>query len=157
MGPPGSLPRRLAFAYCELTRRELEYVSLSRDTTETDLKQRREIVAGTVHYVNQVWILSSYKVDDHLCLNTVPIDTRYNEPECIRTQTNVFTPCVKHMRTGLNCLSLGWLLHFWRSLDDALKGCNCTRIPGFMMVILSKSLILRAYVIDMAKYPNCSS
>ena len=54
MGPPSSLPRRLAMAYCELTGREMEYVSLSRDTTETDLKQRREIVGGTVHYVNQV-------------------------------------------------------------------------------------------------------
>ena len=76
MGPPGSLPRRLAFAYCELTRREMEYVSLSRDTTETDLKQRREIVAGTVDYVNQVLILFSYKGDDHLCLNTVPTPTQ---------------------------------------------------------------------------------
>ena len=54
MGPPSPLPRRLAMAYCELTGREMEYVSLSRDTTETDLKQRREIVGGTVHYVNQV-------------------------------------------------------------------------------------------------------
>ena len=56
VGAPSSLPRRLALAYCELTGREVEYVSLSRDTTETDLKQRREIVAGTVHYVNQVCI-----------------------------------------------------------------------------------------------------
>ena len=29
-------------------------MSLSRDTTETDLKQRREIVDSTVHYVDQV-------------------------------------------------------------------------------------------------------
>ena len=32
----------------------MEYVSLSRDTTETDLKQRREIVSGTVKHVDQV-------------------------------------------------------------------------------------------------------
>ncbi len=39
--------------YLELTRRELEYVALSRDTTESDLKQRREIVGGTAHYIDQ--------------------------------------------------------------------------------------------------------
>ena len=55
MGPPGPLRRHLAFIFCEMTGREVEYVSLSRDTTETDLKQRREIVGGTVHYVDQVW------------------------------------------------------------------------------------------------------
>jgi hypothetical protein len=41
-------------AFCELTQREMEYVSLSRDTTETDLKQRREIRESTVHYMDQV-------------------------------------------------------------------------------------------------------
>ena len=40
-------------AYLELTNREVEYVALTRDTTETDLKQRREIVDGTAHYVDQ--------------------------------------------------------------------------------------------------------
>lgn len=39
--------------YLELTRREVEYVSLSRDTTETDIKQRREIVSGTAYYHDQ--------------------------------------------------------------------------------------------------------
>lgn len=38
----------------ELTKRELEYVSLSRDTTESDLKQRREIENGTASYIDQV-------------------------------------------------------------------------------------------------------
>jgi hypothetical protein len=33
-------------AFCELTGREVEYVALSRDTTESDLKQRREIRDG---------------------------------------------------------------------------------------------------------------
>ena len=41
-------------AFCELTRREVEYVSLSRDTTEADLKQRREIIKSSVHYIDQV-------------------------------------------------------------------------------------------------------
>ena len=39
--------------YLELTKREVEYVSLSRDTTESDLKQRREILAGTAFYLDQ--------------------------------------------------------------------------------------------------------
>ena len=33
--------------------REAEVVSISRDTTESDLKQRRELHAGSVRYVNQ--------------------------------------------------------------------------------------------------------
>lgn len=37
----------------ELTKREVEYIALSRDTTETDLKQRREIRAGTAFYIDQ--------------------------------------------------------------------------------------------------------
>ncbi|KAL7983993.1 hypothetical protein Chor_004533 [Crotalus horridus] len=37
----------------ELTKREVEYMALSRDTTETDLKQRREIRAGTAFYIDQ--------------------------------------------------------------------------------------------------------
>lgn len=31
----------------------MEYVALSRDTTESDLKQRREIRSGTAYYVDQ--------------------------------------------------------------------------------------------------------
>ena len=34
--------------------KEVEYVSLSRDTTESDLKQRREIKEGTAEYIHQV-------------------------------------------------------------------------------------------------------
>jgi len=49
-----------------MTQKEAEYVSLSRDTTETDLKQRREIRAGSAHHIDQV-----YKII-HL-LNTVII------------------------------------------------------------------------------------
>nr|XP_057938465.1 von Willebrand factor A domain-containing protein 8 isoform X2 [Doryrhamphus excisus] len=53
IGPPGPLRRAIAMQYLELTKREVEYVALSRDTTETDLKQRREIRAGTAFYVDQ--------------------------------------------------------------------------------------------------------
>ena len=45
--------RWLVYRYCELLNRELEYLSLSRDTTESDLKQRREIVNGTIVYCDQ--------------------------------------------------------------------------------------------------------
>ena len=37
-----------------MTEKEVEYVSLSRDTTESDLKQRREIISGTAVHVDQV-------------------------------------------------------------------------------------------------------
>ncbi|XP_056145237.1 von Willebrand factor A domain-containing protein 8 isoform X2 [Lampris incognitus] len=53
IGPPGPLRRSIAMQYLELTRREVEYVALSRDTTETDLKQRREIRSGTAFYLDQ--------------------------------------------------------------------------------------------------------
>ncbi|XP_060525989.1 von Willebrand factor A domain-containing protein 8 isoform X2 [Cylas formicarius] len=53
IGPPGPRKRTLAMQYLELTNREHEYVSLSRDTTESDLKQRREIVGGTAKYFDQ--------------------------------------------------------------------------------------------------------
>lgn len=39
--------------YAALTNREVEYLSLSKDTTDTDLKQRREIIHGTALYIDQ--------------------------------------------------------------------------------------------------------
>ncbi|XP_060072942.1 von Willebrand factor A domain-containing protein 8-like [Ylistrum balloti] len=53
IGPPGPLRRQIAMMYLELTKREGEYISLSRDTTESDLKQRREIRSGTAFYLDQ--------------------------------------------------------------------------------------------------------
>ncbi|MES1916309.1 MAG: hypothetical protein MHM6MM_008141, partial [Cercozoa sp. M6MM] len=43
LGPPGSGRRRLALRFAQLTRREVEFLTLTRDTTAADLKQRREI------------------------------------------------------------------------------------------------------------------
>ena len=40
-------------SYLELTGREVEFIALSRDTTEADLKQRREIQSGTASYHDQ--------------------------------------------------------------------------------------------------------
>ncbi len=54
LGRPGPLRRSVAMQFLELTQRELEYISLSRDTTESDLKQRREIQGGTAVYFDQV-------------------------------------------------------------------------------------------------------
>nr|XP_031838808.1 von Willebrand factor A domain-containing protein 8 isoform X2 [Nomia melanderi] len=53
MGAPGNRRRELALAFLELTGRELEFIALSRDTTEADLKQRREIKCGTAYYHDQ--------------------------------------------------------------------------------------------------------
>jgi von Willebrand factor A domain-containing protein 8 len=54
LGPGGPLRRWLALHFCATTGREVEYVAITRDTTESDLKQRREIVAGgTAVYVDQ--------------------------------------------------------------------------------------------------------
>lgn len=53
VGRPGPLKRRLAMQFLELTKREIEFVSLSRDTTESDLKQRREIESATAKYIDQ--------------------------------------------------------------------------------------------------------
>ena len=39
----------------------LEYVALSRDTTESDLKQRREIINGTAHYIDQSAVRAASK------------------------------------------------------------------------------------------------
>ena len=43
----------------EMTGQEAEYISLSRDTTETDLKQRREIQTGTAYHIDQVCVSQS--------------------------------------------------------------------------------------------------
>ncbi|XP_061716491.1 von Willebrand factor A domain-containing protein 8 [Cydia pomonella] len=53
LGRPGPGRRKVALQYLELTQRELEYVALSRDTTEADLKQRREIQQSTAKYFDQ--------------------------------------------------------------------------------------------------------
>lgn len=53
IGPPGPDRRRLALQYCEMTNRDVEYIALSRDTTEADLKQRREIRSGSTVYFDQ--------------------------------------------------------------------------------------------------------
>ena len=54
LGVTGPLQRWLIMQYCALTHREMEYVCLTRDSTEGDLKQRREIAeGGTSLFVDQ--------------------------------------------------------------------------------------------------------
>lgn len=53
MGSPGMRRRNLAMAFLELTEREVEFIALSRDTTEADLKQRKEIKSGTANFHDQ--------------------------------------------------------------------------------------------------------
>lgn len=61
IGPPGPFRRRLALSYCEIARRESEVLTISQDTTEADLKQRREIVDGCAIYVDQAPVRAALK------------------------------------------------------------------------------------------------
>ena len=53
LGPVGPERRELVMRYAELSGRQVEYVPITRDTTESDLKQRREIQGGSAEYSNQ--------------------------------------------------------------------------------------------------------
>lgn len=53
IGPPGGSRRLLSMRFCELLGREVEYVAISQDTTESDLKQRREIIDGAAIFADQ--------------------------------------------------------------------------------------------------------
>ncbi|XP_063703631.1 von Willebrand factor A domain-containing protein 8 [Culicoides brevitarsis] len=53
LGKPGPQRRQLAMQYLQLTNREVEYLAVTRDSTESDLKQRREIINGSSVYFDQ--------------------------------------------------------------------------------------------------------
>ncbi|CAG0920479.1 unnamed protein product [Notodromas monacha] len=53
LGPPGPQKRQLATLLCSVLNREFEYVPISRDTTEADLKQRKEIQDGCTRFIDQ--------------------------------------------------------------------------------------------------------
>lgn len=59
IGHPGSYKRNLAFLYCHLTNNEIEYINITKDTTEHDLKQRREILNGQALYMDQCAVRSA--------------------------------------------------------------------------------------------------
>ena len=53
LGPPSPLRRRLALTFAELLNKEVEFLTITKDTTESDLKQRREIVGNSVVFSDQ--------------------------------------------------------------------------------------------------------
>lgn len=53
VGPPGPGRRHAVLAYAELAARAIEFVVITPDTTESDLKQRREIRDGSVVFTDQ--------------------------------------------------------------------------------------------------------
>ncbi|KJH42346.1 aspartate carbamoyltransferase regulatory chain, allosteric domain protein [Dictyocaulus viviparus] len=52
IGIPGALRTSIVLHYLELCNREYEYLAITRDTTEADIKQRREIRSGTAFYTD---------------------------------------------------------------------------------------------------------
>ncbi|GMR32699.1 hypothetical protein PMAYCL1PPCAC_02894 [Pristionchus mayeri] len=50
IGPPGRLRSQIVLQYLELTQSEFEWLSITRDSTEGDIKQRREIRGGNAFY-----------------------------------------------------------------------------------------------------------
>ncbi|KAJ3223480.1 von Willebrand factor A domain-containing protein 8 [Clydaea vesicula] len=56
IGPPTNFKRRLVLKYAQLTNREVEYLTITKDTTDADLKQRREIVNNTSIYTDSVCV-----------------------------------------------------------------------------------------------------
>ncbi|RNF05748.1 putative heat shock protein HslVU, ATPase subunit HslU [Trypanosoma rangeli] len=59
VGEPGPALRWLVQMYSYLVRREVQYLSLNRDTTESDLGQRREIRNGTLVYNDQCVVVAA--------------------------------------------------------------------------------------------------
>ncbi|EKX41778.1 hypothetical protein GUITHDRAFT_112197 [Guillardia theta CCMP2712] len=53
IGGPGPRRRRLALHFCEVVGMEAEFLRITRDTTESDLKTRREISGGTASWHDQ--------------------------------------------------------------------------------------------------------
>ncbi|KAE9414500.1 hypothetical protein Angca_006026, partial [Angiostrongylus cantonensis] len=56
IGVPGALRSEIVLRYLELCNREYEYLVVTRDTTEADIKQRREIRSGNAFYTDLVYV-----------------------------------------------------------------------------------------------------
>ena len=113
-GPSDRLRRTLVMMYLELTQQEVEFVSLTRDTTETDLKQRREIRDGSAHYIDQAAVLAAVN-GRVLVLEGIEKAERNVLPLLNNLLENRYTP---------HYLQLGWVLvacHASCGLDDVVS------------------------------------
>eukprot|EP00081_Caenorhabditis_elegans_P026604 NP_510161.2 Von (von) Willebrand factor A domain containing [Caenorhabditis elegans] len=61
LGVPGKIRLELVLRYLEATNREFEYLPITRDTTEADIKQRREIRDGTAYYTDLCAVRAALK------------------------------------------------------------------------------------------------
>ena len=61
IGGPGPRSRRLAMHFCEVAGLEVEYLRLTRDTTEADLKLRRDISGGTARWTESAPVRAALK------------------------------------------------------------------------------------------------
>jgi hypothetical protein len=61
IGDPGPYRRHLALLFCQLLGREVEYIRLSKDITDSDLKQRKEIINKSVIYIDQPCVRAALK------------------------------------------------------------------------------------------------
>ena len=59
LAPPGPLARWFALRFCELAARECVCISITPDTTESDLKQRREIVGKSLAFVDSAAVTAA--------------------------------------------------------------------------------------------------
>ena len=53
IGHPSSLKRDVILKFCEVVGLEVEFLSITRDTVASDLKQRREIFGNSIIFVDQ--------------------------------------------------------------------------------------------------------
>ncbi len=59
LAPPGPVARWLAFRFCEVAGRECACIAITPDTTESDLKQRREIVNKSLVFVDSAAVTAA--------------------------------------------------------------------------------------------------
>lgn len=111
LGGPGPVSRHLVMQFLEITEREFEYVALSRDTTESDIKQRREIHGKSVKYHDQAAVRAALHgrvliVDgiEHAERNVLPV------------LNNLLENREMHLESGQ-------FLMAWNRYDKLLKVC----------------------------------
>ena len=80
----GPARRWLALRYCNLVNKEVEYLTISRDTTEADIKVRREISGGMPSPCT-VGVVVAVTTASPLPLQGQPVDGGFHPPgRCAR-------------------------------------------------------------------------